>query len=143
MKSAVFLLILGMALAQAAPPPPTVRTTANPKLPFTNVLVLRGGTIFDPRQGRMLPDQTVIIRGERIEKVGPRQGQARIPRGASVLDLRGKFIIPGLIDAHVHLVHQLDDAHLSFPRTRLRTSGISGGSRKSSEAESFVNPRGC
>ena len=61
----------------------------------------------------MLPDQIILIRGERIEHVGPWLSRPKIPRDARVLDVRGKFIIPGLIDAHVHLVHQLDDAHLT------------------------------
>ncbi len=61
----------------------------------------------------MLSDQTIVIRGERIERVGPRRSIGKFPSGTQVVDTRGKFIIPGLIDAHVHLVHQLDDAHLT------------------------------
>ena len=59
------------------------------KVAPTNVLVLRGGTVFDSHTGRMIPGQTIIIRGERIETVGPRSSLPAFPRGARVLDLRG------------------------------------------------------
>lgn len=46
-------------------------------------------------------DQTVIVRGTRIEAVGP-AGRTRIPRGARVLDLRGHTVLPGLVQLHEH-----------------------------------------
>lgn len=105
-KPLLILLILGMGLAQAATPSPVGSTT-------TEVLVLQGGTVFDSRRGLMVADQSIIIRGDRIEKVGAQQSSENLPPDATVVDARGKFIIPGLIDAHVHLVHQLNDAHLT------------------------------
>src|SRR6185369_2488961 len=39
--------------------------------------------------------------------------QLAAPEGARVIDAKGKFIIPGLIDAHVHLVHRLNFAHVT------------------------------
>lgn len=107
------LMMFGMLPAPAAAPSPAGRADTELKSPPPKALVLRGGTIFDSRRGLMLSDQTILIRGDRIEKVGPRRSFTGIPRGARVLDARDKFIIPGLIDAHVHLVHQLDDAHLT------------------------------
>ena len=61
----------------------------------------------------MLPDRTIVIEGERIQSVSTDQSVPRIPFGARVIDARGKYIIPGLIDAHVHLVHVLDFAHIT------------------------------
>ncbi len=46
-------------------------------------------------------DQTVVIRGERIDKLGP-AASTPVPKGAQVIDGSGKWLIPGLIDAHVH-----------------------------------------
>jgi imidazolonepropionase-like amidohydrolase len=62
-------------------------------------LVLINANIVDPRDGRVTPRATVVIRETRIESVGI--GAA--PAGAQVLDLRGKYLLPGLIDAHVHI----------------------------------------
>ena len=47
------------------------------------------------------PDQTVVIRGDRIEALGPAASTA-VPAGAQSIDGRGKWLIPGLVDAHVH-----------------------------------------
>jgi hypothetical protein len=47
------------------------------------------------------PDQTIILRGERIEAVGP-AGSTRVPDGATVLDLTGHTVIPGLVSLHEH-----------------------------------------
>src|SRR5262245_16330853 len=49
-----------------------------------------------------IPDQTVLIVNPRIAAVGP-AGSIGIPRAARVVDGRGKFLIPGLADMHVHL----------------------------------------
>jgi hypothetical protein len=58
-------------------------------------------TVIDATGTRPLPDATVVVRGERIVALG-RSGDIRIPPGAEVLDLTGKFLIPGLCDMHVH-----------------------------------------
>jgi hypothetical protein len=70
-------------------------------------------SVFDTPSGTMKPDRTVVVSGERIEAVGTPQQPAAVPRGATVIDGKGKFLIPGLIDAHVHLVHRLNNAHMT------------------------------
>ena len=73
-------------------------------------LVLQGGAVFDPIVGNFRPDQTIVIDGDRIRSVsGP---NADLSRGARTMDCRGKYIIPGLIDAHVHLVHLANSSHV-------------------------------
>jgi Amidohydrolase family len=76
-------------------------------------VVIRGASVFDARQGVMVPGQTIVIDGERIQSTGADQSLPHIPSGATVIDARGKYVIPGLIDAHVHLVHVLDFAHIT------------------------------
>jgi imidazolonepropionase-like amidohydrolase len=71
------------------------------------------GTLFDSLSGKMLPDRTVLIEGKIIKAIGTVQSPVPIPLGARVIDAKGKFIIPGLIDAHVHLVHRLNFAHVT------------------------------
>lgn len=55
----------------------------------------------------MLSDQTLIVRSGRIVEVGPRS-RVSIPSGAIRIAARGKFLIPGLADMHVHLEHLPD-----------------------------------
>lgn len=76
-------------------------------------LVIQGGTVFDAITGKLLPDRTILIEGARIKAIGTPQAPLTIPDGARVLDGKGKFIVPGLIDAHVHLVHRLNFAHVT------------------------------
>lgn len=67
-------------------------------------------TIIDPDRGRVLSDMTVVVRGEQITEVG-RSEHVRVPAGTTVVDLRGKFLIPGLADMHTHAyAEQIDPA---------------------------------
>jgi imidazolonepropionase-like amidohydrolase len=65
-------------------------------------LVIIGGTLIDGRGGTPLPDAVVIIEGERITSVGQR-GTIKTKSGATIVDATGKYLLPGLIDTHVHL----------------------------------------
>jgi len=64
------------------------------------VLVLRGGTLVDVASGKEIADSTIVMQGERIEQIG--LGNTAIPEGAQIIDAKGKWIIPGLIDSHAH-----------------------------------------
>jgi imidazolonepropionase-like amidohydrolase len=65
-------------------------------------LVLQHVTVIDGTGGAPKPDQTVIISGGRITSLGP-AGKIKIDKAATVIDARGKFLLPGLWDMHVHL----------------------------------------
>jgi imidazolonepropionase-like amidohydrolase len=58
-------------------------------------------SVIDATDSTPRPDQTVLVRGNRIVMVGPARSVS-VPSGARVLDGRGKFLIPGLWDMHVH-----------------------------------------
>jgi imidazolonepropionase-like amidohydrolase len=64
-------------------------------------VALVGATIVDGNGGAPIKDGTVVLDGDSITAVGPR-ASVRVPRGAEVIDVAGKWITPGLIDAHVH-----------------------------------------
>jgi imidazolonepropionase-like amidohydrolase len=64
------------------------------------VTAIRAGRMFDARGGRMLQGQTILIRGQRIADVG---ANVALPAGARVIDLSGATVLPGMIDAHVHV----------------------------------------
>lgn len=70
-------------------------STAAPALAFQRV------NIVDVRAGRVLKDQTVIVEGGRLTHVGPAKS-VKTPAGATVVDGRSKYLIPGLWDMHVH-----------------------------------------
>jgi hypothetical protein len=76
-------------------------------------LVIQGVSVFDAASGAVWPNRTIVVSGEKIEAVGTPERPAAVPAGAVLLEGRGKFVIPGLIDAHVHLVHRLNHAHMT------------------------------
>jgi len=80
------VLLLGLACAPARPEP---------------TLVISHVAIVDVTAGRTIPDRTVTIAGSRIASVS--DGAAPVPQGVEVVDGRGKYVIPGLWDMHVHL----------------------------------------
>jgi hypothetical protein len=90
--SFVALLLFG-GLADAAP---HQRIGKNPIIAVTHVVVLQA-SISGP-----LLDQTVLIRGNRIAAVG-KSSAIKLPPGARIVDGRGKFLVPGFWDSHVHL----------------------------------------
>jgi imidazolonepropionase-like amidohydrolase len=69
-------------------------------VPPAQVVAIRAGRLFDSRSGTFLANQTVLIRGDRIADVG--SGIA-IPADARVIDLSAATLLPGMIDAHVHV----------------------------------------
>ncbi len=64
-------------------------------------LALTHVTVIDPERDQPQRDLTVLISGGRITKVGE---QLRIKPGTPVVDLTGKFLIPGLADLHAHSI---------------------------------------
>lgn len=90
MKRLIFSGILAASLLAGCTPGPKAEPAHT---------VLRGATLFDGNGGT-IANSTVIIRDGRIEALG---GAAlEVPENAEVIDLAGKFITPGLVDAHVH-----------------------------------------
>jgi imidazolonepropionase-like amidohydrolase len=65
-------------------------------------LVLTHVTVINVTSGAPQPDQSVVIEGSRIVAVGP-AARMKPPKDSQIIDARGKFLIPGLWDMHVHL----------------------------------------
>jgi imidazolonepropionase-like amidohydrolase len=80
------MLLLLLALAQGQPQP----------APY---LALVGGNVLDVRTGEIEGNATVVLREGKIASIGA--GAA--PAGAEVIDLEGRYVLPGLFDAHTHL----------------------------------------
>lgn len=86
-----------------------------------DITIIHAGKLFDARAGRMLESQDILIRGERIEKVGD---SLSIPPGAHEIDLRKATVLPGFIDVHTHMTIQAGAAGynslgVSLPRHAL------------------------
>ncbi len=85
-------------------------------------LSLTHASVVDVRTGAITRNATVVVRGGAIERVG--SGPA--PAGVAVLDLKGRYLVPGLIDAHVH-INSLPQmrAALESGVTTVRSAGVS------------------
>ena len=70
-------------------------------------LAITGVTVIDVEAGRERADQIVIVVDNRIATIGD-SSATPMPAGARQIDGRGKFIIPGLIDTHIHLGNAAD-----------------------------------
>ena len=84
-NAAVFLILCGSALAQSQPRP---------------AIVLHAARLLNVETGAMLAPGEVLVVGERISEVGT---TVTHPAGAEIIDLGDRTLLPGLIDAHVHL----------------------------------------
>ena len=87
--------ILG-ACSGADPEVPPAEATEAP------ALAIVGATVIDGSGAEPMPDAAVVVRGGRIETVGP-AGEVDVPADAEVVDAAGKYVIPGLINAHGHV----------------------------------------
>jgi imidazolonepropionase-like amidohydrolase len=91
------ILLLATAAAilsvGCAPPPP-------PEPDGSKAFV--GVRLFDGTGAAPLDDAVIVVRDGRIEAVGPAAG-VEISPGAERIDLKGKFVVPGLINAHAHV----------------------------------------
>ncbi len=82
-------LLAGLALSAQAP------------------LLVRTGRLLDMRNGQVRMDQGLLVKEGRIAASGPwAQVAASAPKDAALLDLSGQFVLPGLIEAHTHVLLQ-------------------------------------
>ena len=73
---------------------------------YADKISLVGATVINPADGKIIPDGTVVINGDKIERVSiGKQDAASLGRQ---IDCAGKFILPGYIDTHVHFFQSAD-----------------------------------
>lgn len=76
-------------------------------------VVIHDCSVLDVVKGKMLAGRTVVLADGKIRAVGTPEAPVETPPGALAVEAKGKYLIPGLIDAHVHLVLVLTSAHIT------------------------------
>lgn len=94
---------------QPEPSRPPLAAPAAPRFAPTQdkVVVYSGCTVIDVSGRPPRPEMAIITRGERIDAIVP-ASDLQLPAGAEIVDSRGKFALPGLINSHVHLANHPD-----------------------------------
>jgi imidazolonepropionase-like amidohydrolase len=69
------------------------------------VIAITAGTLIDPETGNEKTNQTILIEAGRIKEIGT---GLQVPTGAVRIDLSQETVLPGLIDAHTHLLASVD-----------------------------------
>jgi len=85
------LLLASIAFAQ----------NAVPLRPNSGVIVFRGAKVY-PISGAPIEHGVVVVNGGKIAAVGA-EGKVEVPRGAKVIDVTGKVVMPGIVDTHSHI----------------------------------------
>jgi len=123
----IFVLILSVAAQQGS-------TGSRDKS-----TVIRAGGLIDGRSDSVKHDQIIIIQGNRIAAVGDAAG-AKIPAGATVIDLSHATVLPGMIDSHTHIFLQGEDpaqggydANILYPPLALRAARATVSVRRALE----------
>ena len=85
-------------------------------------IAIVGGTLIDGNGGPPLQDSVLLIKGNRIVRVGSK-GKVKFPRSVETIDATGKYILPGLIDIHVHYNDWMGELYLAHGVTTVKDVG--------------------
>ena len=133
-----YVFLFAALLATAAS-----RIVFSQQAPAVNRLVLKGATAIDVVAGTTVPDSVIVIEGDKITAFGGRT--TPVPAGVSVVDLSGKFVIPGLFDSHVHYQPFLGELFLNFGVTSAMALGgrpvVGETYWKDTQSPTFRSPR--
>jgi imidazolonepropionase-like amidohydrolase len=92
-------LLLAVSLVIYSLPGYTQSATTTDKTPAS--LCITHASLIDVNTSKTLADQTIVIENDRILVTGPSK-KIKIPTGATVIDATGKYVMPGMTDAHIH-----------------------------------------
>src|SRR5713101_3229110 len=92
--ASVVAILAGMAVTTSAQAPAAKRT------------VIRAGHVLNVRTGELRANQAIVIEGEKIAQIAPSSEVTAAP-GDTTIDLPDATLLPGVIDMHTHLTHEL------------------------------------
>ena len=78
------------------------------KLPVAGKLVLRGVTVVDTRSGTLAPNMSILAEAGKIASIAP-NGSMTVDASVESIDATGKFVVPGYVDMHAHLLGHADN----------------------------------
>jgi imidazolonepropionase-like amidohydrolase len=111
-----------IVLAALAATPHLLSAQRAPAVPPQQPTAIVNANVVDVRDGRVVPNTTVVLREGKIASVG--SGAAS---GLTVIDARGRYVVPGLIDAHTHIANlRAARTALESGVTTVRSAGVSG-----------------
>jgi imidazolonepropionase-like amidohydrolase len=112
--------------------------------PASGLIAIKGAALFDSERAVLRQGMSILVRGERIERVG-RDGSFPIPAEAEVIDGRDHTVLPGLWDMHVHFDDDDGLLHVAAGVTSARDLGNDVDTllevRKRIDAGTLVGPR--
>ncbi|MEE8349768.1 MAG: amidohydrolase family protein [Acidobacteriota bacterium] len=108
--------------------------------PERPVVVLKGATLIDGLGNPPLADATVVVEGDTIRSIFSGQG-ADTPPNATLIDVTGKFIIPGLVDTHVHWEPWMGEIYMNHGVTSLLAQGDVSPETRTHSHTSLTTPR--
>lgn len=94
LASCALALVAGAATLMASAQQPASQDT----------IIHAGRVLAEPASGQVLTQQTILVRNGRIVSIS--NGYSRVPSGAKLVDLKNSFVLPGLIDSHVHITSE-------------------------------------
>lgn len=108
-------------------------------------VAIRDVRLFDPERRRLIDHSTVVVTGNRITAVGA-DGRVAVPAGAEIVEGRGRVVLPGMWDNHVHLGGSADGLlHLAAGVTTVRDMANDmdelGLRRRRIESGELIGPR--
>jgi imidazolonepropionase-like amidohydrolase len=111
-RLAVVICLFGVAAPLQAAPQDTARA-ASQRQPALGSFAIEHVTVINVAAGTRSPDQTVVVTGNRIAAVGS-SVSFKTPAGARTVDGRGKFLVPGFWDMHVHAFYSIPARTLPY-----------------------------
>ncbi|MDA2933213.1 amidohydrolase family protein [Acidobacteria bacterium AH-259-D05] len=106
----------------------------------SRVVVLRGATLIDGLGNPPLVDVTVVVEGDKIKSILS-GGDSDYPADATIIDVAGKFIIPGLIDTHVHWGTWMGEVYINHGVTSVMAQVNASKEERTNSQTSLSTPR--